>query len=224
METPLLLLHGALGSAAQFEALRAQLPDNQPVFALNFPGHGGTSATQPFSARLFADAILDFLNEKNCAQADIFGYSMGGYVALWLAWQRPERVSQVRTLGTKLDWSPEVAAGMSRMFDPEKIEAKAPALAQSLATQHGDWKLLCQRTAVFLRDLGEGKGIPATAFGEIRCPVRIGWGALDNVVSEAECLRAAAAIPRGAVETLPDVPHLLEQADVGQVADFLTRK
>jgi pimeloyl-ACP methyl ester carboxylesterase len=224
METPLLLLHGALGSAAQFDALRAQLPDNQAIFALNLPGHGHLPTAESFSMRLFADAVLDFLNEKNYAQADVFGYSMGGYVALWLAWQHPERVRQVRTLGTKLDWSPEVAAGMGRMFDPEKIEAKAPALAQSLAAQHGAWKLLCQRTAAFLRDLGEGKGIPAAAFGEIRCPVRIGWGTADQVVSEAESRRVAEAIPQGELEILPDVPHLLEQASVAQVADFLTKK
>ena len=61
-----------------------------------------------------------------------------------MTWKYPERVQSVTTYGTKLDWSPEVAAAMSRMFDPEKIEAKAPQLAEALAQAHGpeNWKSL----------------------------------------------------------------------------------
>ncbi len=80
-----ILLHGALGSAAQLETLQAQMPESQDAVALDFPGHGSASSTEPFSMRLFADSVLKFMDEKNAAQADIFGYSMGGYVALWLA-------------------------------------------------------------------------------------------------------------------------------------------
>ncbi len=218
-----ILLHGALGSAAQLEALQAQMPESQDSFALNFPGHGGASNTEPFSMRLFADAVLNFLDEKNAAQTDIFGYSMGGYVALWLAWKHPERVRSVTTYGTKLEWNPEVAAGMSRMFDPEKIEAKAPQLAETLAQTHGavHWKTLCQNTARFLHDLGNGLGLSPEAFGEIKCPVSIGLGELDNVVTEAESRHVAEAIPQGRFEILPGGKHLMEQLDSAQLARFI---
>lgn len=218
-----ILLHGALGSAAQFDAVRAQIPENQSVYALNFPGHGGSATAEPFSMRLFADSVLKFLDEKNGTQADIFGYSMGGYVALWLAWKHPERVRRVTTYGTKLEWSPEVAAGMSRMFDPEKIEAKAPQMAASLAQNHGadHWKTLCHRTAAFLQDLGNGLGIPAEAFGEIRCLVKICRGDLDHVVTEAESRPVAEAIPKGRFEILPGGKHLIEQVDPAQLAGIL---
>ena len=73
---------------------------------------------------------------------------MGGYVALGLAAEHPNRIKKVVTLGTKIDWSPEVAASMSRMFDPEKIQAKVPAFANLLAQAHApaDWKKVCQYT------------------------------------------------------------------------------
>lgn len=220
-----IFLHGALGSAAQFDALLAQMPEDQSVFAINFPGHGGLPADGAFSMRLFADAVLEFLDEKSLAQADIFGYSMGGYVALWLAWQHPERVRRVITYGTKINWSPETAAGMGRMFDPEKIEAKAPQLAETFAKTHGseNWKPLCQRTAAFLHDLGSGLGLAPEAFAEIRCPVTIGWGDQDNVVTEAESRQAAEAIPNGRFEILPDGKHLIEQVDTRQLAGFVLK-
>ncbi|MFN0034051.1 MAG: alpha/beta fold hydrolase [Saprospiraceae bacterium] len=221
-----IFLHGALGSAAQFDALLAQMPDkNRPIHALNFPGHGGAANHEPFSMQIFARAVLNFLEEKNAEQADIFGYSMGGYIGLWLAWQHPERVRSLTTFGTKLDWSPETSASMSRMFDPEKIEAKAPALAESLAKTHGpeNWKPLCHHTAAFLHDLGNGLGLPPEAFGQIRCPVTIGWGDLDNVVTEAESRRAAEAIPNGRFEILPGAKHLIEQVAAEQLARYVFR-
>ncbi|MFN0176902.1 MAG: alpha/beta fold hydrolase [Saprospiraceae bacterium] len=221
--TSTILLHSALGSAAQLETLQTQLPEGQDAVALDFPGHGRASNSGPFSMRLFADSVLKFMDDKNVAKADIFGYSMGGYVALWLAWKHPERVRSVTTYGTKLEWNPEVAAGMSRMFDPEKIEVKAPQLAESLAKTHGAeyWKTLCKNTAKFLLDLGNGLGLPPEAFGEIQCPVSIGWGELDNVVTEAESRHVAQAIPEGRFEVLPGCKHLIEQVDAAQLARFV---
>lgn len=219
----MILLHGALGSAAQFEVLNGTKPEHLEVFPLNFPGHGGSANHSRFSMQLFADAVLSFLDEKNQKETDIFGYSMGGYVALWLAWKYPERVRSIVTYGTKLDWNPEVAAGMNRMFDPEKIEAKAPQLADSLGKTHGveNWKNLCRQTADFLTDLGNGHGIAPNAFAEIRCPVRIGWGDQDNVVTEAESRQVAQAIPKGRFETLPGGKHLIEQVDAAQLGGFV---
>ena len=129
----------------------------------------------------------------------------------------------VTTYGTKLEWNPEVAAGMSRMFDPEKIEAKAPQLAESLAKTHGaeHWKILCQNTAKFLHDLGNGFGLLPEAFGNIKCPVSIGWGELDNVVTEAESRHVAETIPGGHFGILPGGKHLIEQVDAGQLARFV---
>ena len=221
--TPILLLHGALGSAAQFDALRPFLPAARPVFALNFPGHGGLPTDEPFSVARFSDAVLDFLVKENLQQADIFGYSMGGYVALHLAWKHPERVRRIFTLGTKLAWSPETAAGMNRMFDVEKIETKVPQFADTLSRTHHplDWKDVCRNTATFLHDLGNGAGLPPEAFGQIFCPVLIGLGELDHVVTPEESRTVAEALPTGRFEILAGCKHPIEQVNVVLLAEQL---
>jgi pimeloyl-ACP methyl ester carboxylesterase len=221
--TPLVLLHGALGSAAQFDALRPYLPGGRPVFALNLPGHGGVPADEPFSMAHFSGYVLDFLEKENLEQADIFGYSMGGYVALHLAWKHPERVRRIFTLGTKLDWSPETAAGMSRMFDVGKIEAKVPQFAEMLAKMHHplDWKDVCRNTAAFLHNLGNGQGLPPEAFPQISCPVLIGLGELDNVVTPEESRAVAEILPFGRFEILAGCKHPIEQVNVVHLAEQL---
>lgn len=218
---PILLLHGALGSAAQLRFLTEGWPAERPVVALNLPGHGGEPADGPFSLDLFAQHLLHVLDQRGWSQADIFGYSMGGYAALWLARHHSERVGKITTLGTKLDWTPDVATGMNRLFDADKIAAKAPQMAEALGRVHGDWRLLCERTAAFLHDLGNGAGLHEADFQQITTPVCIGRGDADNVVSDVESRAVAEWLPNGRFVELPGVPHLLEQADRAVVREFL---
>ncbi len=221
--TPLLLLHGALGSAAQFEPLISRLSAGRPVFAPDFPGHGGLPTGEPFSMQRFSDFVLAFLEKEHIARADIFGYSMGGYVALFLAAQHPERVRRVFTLGTKFDWSPDIAARETGMLNPEKIETKVPAFARALAARHApaDWKTVLHQTADLMRDLGDGHGLRPESFAQIVCPVTIGLGELDNMVTPEESRAAAGALPDGRFEILPGCKHPIEQVDVVLLAERL---
>lgn len=223
MHLPLLLLHGALGSAAQFDELRRHLPADLPVYALNFPGHGGLSTNTEFSIPNFAESVLAFLKENNLARVRIFGYSMGGYVALYLAWKYPERVESIATLGTKFDWTPGTAARETARLDPEKIAAKVPAFAQMLAERHApaDWHAVLRQTAGLLSGLGNGHALGQEAFAAITCPVRIGLGDEDNMVTREESEQVAGWLPRGSFEILPGTKHPFEQVDATILATFI---
>lgn len=221
----LICLHGALGSASQVALLLAHRNTRSTVHALNLPGHGGKHTNLPFSLLLFADDVLEYMDKNNIRRADFWGYSMGGYVALWLAWKHPERVNKVITYGTKLDWSPPVAESMARMFDAEKIAAKVPALAANWAAVHGadNWQELCRKTADFLLALGNGAGLPPQSFTQIKCPVILGWGDEDNVVTREESEKVAQAIPNGYFEPLAGGKHLLEQTPTDLLLEYLDR-
>ena len=140
----LLLLHGALGSKVQLRPLKQILEQKFNVFDLNFEGHGDVYSEQDFSIDLFASNVRDFLKEQNLENTHIFGYSMGGYVALHLANHKPSLVNKIVTLGTKFDWNPEGAAREIKMLNPEKVEEKIPAFAGYLNKLHSalSWKVV----------------------------------------------------------------------------------
>src|SRR5690349_10027502 len=120
---PLLLLHGALGSADQFDQLNKLLRDKYQVHTLNFSGHGGNPfPEQDFSIPLFALEVLHYMEENRIERPSFFGYSMGGYIAMYLAKNLSHKVESVITLATKFQWDKEIAARESKMLDANAIE------------------------------------------------------------------------------------------------------
>jgi len=83
---PIILLHGALGSANQLQPLAEALESNFEVHTFNFSGHGGRPfGNKQFSISLFSEQINEYMQVSGISRAPVFGYSMGGYAAMYLA-------------------------------------------------------------------------------------------------------------------------------------------
>lgn len=118
----LVLIHGALGAAEQLEPLRRRLDRDFTVHLVELAGHGNTAlGSDGYSVPGFVGGVARAMDDAKVREAAIFGYSMGGYVALALAAAVPSRVSAVVTLGTKLAWSPEVAELLGRIARPVRF-------------------------------------------------------------------------------------------------------
>lgn len=73
------------------------------MLRLDFEGHANAPAHErPFSIEGFAENVIALLDDAGVESADLFGYSMGGYVAVHLAAARPDRIGRIATLGTLL--------------------------------------------------------------------------------------------------------------------------
>ncbi len=183
MNTSLILLHGAIGSKDQLAALKNLLSSHYEVYDLNFSGHGGKPVDGDYSIAAFAEEVRLFMQENQIACADFFGYSMGGYVALYLALTHPKLVGRVTTLGTKFAWDPAIAEKEMKMLNPEKIAEKIPQFAAALQARHQpvDWKVVLQKTADMLHGLGNGQALTLTQWAAIQQPVLICLGDDDQM-------------------------------------------
>lgn len=185
----LIILHGALGSKTQFEQLAGLLGTYFEVHTPDFDGHGSKSASQnAYSVELFAQNLADYMQANGIKKPLVFGYSMGGFVALKLESMHPGSLEELVTLGTKFDWSPESAEKEVKMLNAEKIEEKVPAFAAYLKSLHGEqeWKSVLERTARMMLEMGNETVLTAEDFSKIRIPVRLLRGTKDVMVSEAE--------------------------------------
>jgi pimeloyl-ACP methyl ester carboxylesterase len=94
--TPLLLLHGGLGSIEMFGPRLAELAAKHQVIAVDLLGHGRTAlGTREIDLADIANDMDILLDKLGIPKADVFGYSMGAGVALRLAVQHPARVNRL---------------------------------------------------------------------------------------------------------------------------------
>lgn len=216
----LILLHGALGAASQFEALSAQLHGRYELHTFNFSGHGGQAFDERgFSIPLFAEELLRYLDEHRLDEVSVFGYSMGGYVALYLAAKQPGRIRRIMTLGTKFHWDPAGAEKEIKMLDPEKIAAKVPAFAQQLEERHapGDWRSVMAHTAAMMLGLGADNALKETDYPGIDIPVLLLLGDRDKMVTVEETMAVYRQLPQAGWGMLPFTGHPLEQVPVEEL-------
>jgi pimeloyl-ACP methyl ester carboxylesterase len=219
-----LLLHGALGSSQQLNPLKTILVDRgAKVYGLNLSGHGGTPFNNDFGIEQFASEVQRLIQNQKFNPVLLFGYSMGGYVALWLTLQMPQLISGIITLGTKFDWSPESAEREIRKMNPEKIEIKIPALARILEHRHqpNDWKLLMGKTAIMMKQLGEQPLLTEENLKKIQSKVHVVLGDQDDMADLAYSKEVASWIPNGKFTLLKDAPHPIEKTDPNIMADLI---
>lgn len=222
----LLLLHGAIGSSAQLQQLAKELEKYHSVHTLNFSGHGGTELPlEDFSIDLFAKDVLIWMEEKAISKINIFGYSMGGYVALYLAKHNPEKIDKVFTLATKFNWSPEIAQQEINLLNPEKISEKLPAFAESLAKRHApaNWKTVLSKTAAMMLAMGEKNPLSKHDFQNIHHPIILSIGDADKMVSVQETENVAKLLQNGSLLVLPDTAHPIEQVDLNLLINQLEK-
>ncbi len=115
---PLVLLHGAyMTIPTNWDMLIPTLTQSRQVIAVELQGHGRTTDRDtPITYEGMADDVAALLEHLKIPEADVFGYSMGGGVALQLAIRHPERVRRLAS----------AAAGY-------KTEAMYPELVQMIA-------------------------------------------------------------------------------------------
>ncbi len=222
---PLLLLHGALGSSAQFKQLTPLLETGFDLHTPDLSGHGGKPfADAGFNMQAFADEIWRWINEQGLEQPNIFGYSMGGYIALLLAAQHPGRIGKIATLSTKFNWTPEGAAKEAAMLNPTKMEEKVPAFAKALEQQHGtEWKTLVTQTATMMTALGDKPLLDAELIAQIQNEVLVAVGDGDQMVTLEETIAAYRQLKNGRLLVLPKTPHPLEKMDQQKIATVITQ-
>lgn len=226
MNNPLILLHGALGAKEQLAPWMDALSSSREVHSLNFEGHGTEpSNSRPFRIEFFAENVLAYMDANGISQADFLGYSMGGYVAAYLASIAIERVGKIITFATKLNWDPETSAREVKMLDARRIADKVPAFAKTLEERHTGmgWENHLAATAEMMIHLGNSPVIDEAFWPRVPHPICFGIGDRDNMVSLEETIMAYRLALNGSLLVLPNTGHPIEKIRIQLLLPYLHR-
>ena len=93
---PLVVLHGAYMIIDAMGDVLPGLAETRQVIAVELQGHGRTAdIDRPHSYESMADDVAALLRHLEIEDADVFGFSMGGGVALQVAIRHPEVVRKL---------------------------------------------------------------------------------------------------------------------------------
>ncbi len=117
--TPLILLHGGLGSGDMFGPILPTLAERHQVITVDFQGHGRTAdVDRPLDPDLLADDIAALIDHLGLDRPHVVGYSLGGGVALRVAVRHPDRVGRLVAVSAFIRSDavyPEIRAQQSQM-------------------------------------------------------------------------------------------------------------
>jgi pimeloyl-ACP methyl ester carboxylesterase len=225
---PLILLHGAYMSIdSAFGRLIPALAAGRQVIAVELQAHGRTAdIDRPLRYELMADDVAALIRHLRLGPADLFGYSMGGGVALQVAIRHGELVRRLvvaSAIYNSEGFYPEAHA-MIETITPEMF-AGSPTEAEylRLAPNAADWPKLVAK----LKELDmQPQDWPADDIRAIAAPTFLIIGDADVVRPEhaVEMLRLLGGgvigdfvgLPRARLAVLPGTTHItvMDQTDL----------
>ncbi len=225
---PLLLIHG-LGSRA--EDWTPEIPDYAKrgfrVYAIDLLGCGRTDHPDiAYTIQQQADLIHGFLDAVHVQQADVIGWSMGGWIALDFALEHPESVRRLvvmdsaglrfQTSITPQVFEPRTIPQLKQLEallvpDPPRLpEFFDRALLQAMQRNFP----VVHRTVESMltgRDLLDGQ------LEKIRVPVLIVWGEQDTLIPPSVGLRIHRAMPQSVLEIYQRCGHIGPATCAGRI-------
>lgn len=247
-----LLVHGIASRGQQWEPVMAELGETAHVLAPDLLGHGLSAKPRgDYSLGAHANGLRDLLAALGHDRVTVVGHSLGGGIAMQLAYQFPERVERLALVG---------AGGLGREVTPLLRAATLPGAELVLPVLTASW---LRRSAASLGGLLERARVPLPSvvqeavvgfsamgdpgaraafvhtarsvvdpFGQrvdarerlhvtAHLPLLVVWGRRDTVVPVAHGLALAEAVPGTRLEVFERSGHFPHLTEPHRLARLL---
>ncbi len=228
---PLLLLPSASGRAVEYHALMPLLAPGARVFALDYPGFGQSDALphiqSTFDLAVFVDA---WRRAVGLEKYTVAGFSMGGWVALWMALTQSARIDRLVLLATSSGKDPDVPlispAGLGFKEILNRFYSR-PSVRETLVRQklsRKEKQEIHRSTRAFNYLVSHGRVLPALQdrLCEINLPTLIIGALEDRVMPLFYQKQLHAGIPKSELLVLSECGHVLIAERPRDVAEAMT--
>ncbi len=239
----LLLVHGMAGSAATWKAVLPRLARDYTVIAPDLLGHGKSAKPRTdYSLGAFASGLRDLLVAQGIERATVVGHSLGGGIAMQMAYQHPERVERLVLVGSGglgrevspvlrfltlpgaeylmplifTSFSRDIGNRISMLL--RRGGLRAPALEESwrayVSLTEGENREAFVKT---LRSVIDLKGQSVSAHDRLylasHMPTLLLWGARDQIIPVDHAYAAHEAMPGSHLEIFEESGHFLHNEE-----------
>jgi pyruvate dehydrogenase E2 component (dihydrolipoamide acetyltransferase) len=233
--TPVVLIHGFGGDLNSWLFTQPALAQEHPVYAIDLPGHGGSSKQIDRGDLAFlASAVFDLMTALELGSAHLVGHSLGGATAFELALSHPENVNSV-TLIAPVGFGPEInmqyVEGFMRANRPRQLR---PFVEQLFANPALVGRKMLDDIISYKRLDGAVEALNTIAgtifkdgrqavelvprLGELTTPLQIIWGEGDRIIPAAHASGLPASVR---VHLVPGAGHMVHMEKAQQVNELI---
>ena len=221
----LLVLHGAAGSTLSETApLMQRLESRFHLVGIDLSGHGASAfpSTGDLSLDLFAEDARAVMDALDLSSAHVFGFSLGGGVALRLAHRHPDRVDRLAVFQTNARWTEAQVDRIQKRLELDALQERAPNRAARLRTRHENPVRLLQQLRAFVEILPDASEALAQTLPHISSPTLVGGVDRDPLFGPDTSRALHQQLPTARLALLPGEHHSLRRAPLSLLAPLLT--
>jgi pimeloyl-ACP methyl ester carboxylesterase len=227
---PVVFLHHLTAVLEDWDpAIADGLAKSRPVIVFDNRGVGGSGGRTPDNVADMAMDAIAFIDALGLAKVDLFGFSLGGFIAQIIAQERPDLVRRIILAGT----APAGGEGIINVgavlqdaiakagaenkhpkhllfFRPSKNSQKAAdAFLSRLSERKQDRDAAVTNEAIHAQVVAITKWgmAPASSLCSIRQPVLVVNGDNDIMVPTINSVELARNLPNAELSIFPDAGH-----------------
>jgi abhydrolase domain-containing protein 6 len=236
-ERPLLLIHGLGARALDWAPMLPELAEHgYHVYAIDLLGYGASPKPKEgdFSLAGEENVVLGFMNALHLQQADVAGWSMGGWVATKVAMDRPDLVHRLLLYDSAgmyfvIDFplslfSPMDRAGLDALaarIEPDVQHIHLPAFAvPGMLRKFRENKWIVDSS---FHSMLTGREILDFRVGKLKMPVLIVWGTEDKLTPFDLALKLHDLLPQSVLVGITGCGHLAAAECAKQVLPITER-
>jgi pimeloyl-ACP methyl ester carboxylesterase len=220
---PLVLLHGGLMTIGlTFGPLLEPLAAGRQVIAVELQGHGHTADTdRAMTIDALAGDVVALLDQLGIAQADLFGFSLGGLVAYAVALDAPARVGQLIVASADAHRPPgRESAPIAEDRLPTQADFAAMRAAHAAAAPDpAQFEQTVAKTTAMVHDV---PGRTAEELRSLRAPTLLIFGDRD-FSPLPDALELFELLPDAQLAILPGTTHVGVTRRTSELLPLITR-
>jgi pyruvate dehydrogenase E2 component (dihydrolipoamide acetyltransferase) len=233
--TPVILIHGFGGDLNSWLFTQPALAQEHSVYAIDLPGHGGSSKQiDRGELEFLASAVFELMAALEVGSAHLVGHSLGGAAAFELGFRHPEHVKSL-TLISPVGFGPEInmeyIEGFMRASQPRRLRPIVeqlfanPALVSrkmlddiiSYKRLDGAVEALSTIAGTVFKDGHQAvELVPRLA--DLTVPIQIIWGETDRIIPAAQANGLPALV---SVHLIPGAGHMVQMEKADQVNELI---
>lgn len=229
-DPPVVVLHGVMGHAREWDVLVESLADTHHVVALDQRGHGASDWAERYRTTDLAADLIEVVEKLELTRPRVVAHSMGGLAAIVAAARRPDLFVQL----VIVDVGPETVSGPVAAETAAFVEELGRSTYASFEDAYAVWaenslarpELLHHYVTHCLRRRVDGRwawrfdGVGLTDFfhsvdradlwdavDQIRCPVLVVRGELSPFFTRDAANEMIRRLTDGRLVEIPQVGH-----------------